>query len=951
MQHLRSVLLDEESVVLYMIKPLKRIGLKMRSTFIIYLFTLLFLLCCFPLLHAQEETLKPRVGIIPMINTEKDFQYDPICETIDDTVRLNIELLQRYLVVKTEKIDPYGEPEVLKKYAEEHRLDNLVFGKLSLGRRKEIILQMSVYDKTKDRITFTKEGEAVNIFEIFDTADLLVKDLVREFSNMHVGYGTVRVRNTGEEGNFSVYIDGQHGGDNRFEIPQVFNGKRLLEIRQNRMLGPETIYSREIWVYEDRISTASFAVPYLLEKERAELNRLEGIIRQYEDRKGEKDRVIASFNELLGLLADVSYCFRLEEERMRYRQMEVMYSLTLNRWDMEDNFFKPKQEVFDDLLVIFESAGEYLDPDAIRLKTTENANFFYNILGVHAAHDFSEGELKKGYERYETISSMAERVPITDYHLFEEEKKYIDGSVKNIIDRGTLGRLLAGLSIKKKLNRYFGFKLKASKELFQNFSNVSKKELIVLTNPSGMKVYTGEDYVGRSPIRIKRLKTDQLHVRAEDPWFHGESDVVFLNQERNFLFLRAVPTERIILNPAESTGQKSFLLSWEDMPDSESYLVQVARSDEDFRKPLFEKEDIKKSRYSFKEKLDEGVNYHFRVQAVNENKIRSVWSYGEELQNRIQWSYATGGKVWSAPVVNNEGTVFVGSEDRCLYALSPEGTTLWVFMTGGAISSAPVLGPEGSVYFGSHDRSIYALNPEGELRWTFVTGSIIQASPVLGPDGTLYAVSTDGCLYALNGDGSLKWVFQTGGRILSSPAISGENEVCVGSEDHTLYVLSSEGTLRWLFQSGGPVVTTPVVDSEGNVYFGSDDHLLYALDVEGAVRWLFQTGGKVRTNPILDREGSIYFGSEDHCVYALHHDGSTKWVFGTESEIQASLYLDSDGSIYFSDRDKKLYALLPDGGLKWKYTLLKHTASSLTQSSTGMILLGSRDKQMYALSP
>jgi len=27
------------------------------------------------LLHAQEELLKPRVGIIPMINTEKDEQY------------------------------------------------------------------------------------------------------------------------------------------------------------------------------------------------------------------------------------------------------------------------------------------------------------------------------------------------------------------------------------------------------------------------------------------------------------------------------------------------------------------------------------------------------------------------------------------------------------------------------------------------------------------------------------------------------------------------------------------------------------------------------------------------------------------------------------------------------------------------------------------------------------
>ena len=923
-------------------------GLRKMRVFI--LLFILLLLVSYVSLYAQEETLKTRVGVIPMINTEGDPQYDPICETVDDTVILNIELLNRYLILKTEKIDPYGSPGALKEYAEENRLDNLVFGKLALDRNKEIVLEMSVYDKLKNRITITKEGKAEDIFSIFDAANSLVKELVQEFSSIHMGYGAISLENVGEDGQFSVFIDGQLAGENKYDIPRVFNGKRLMEIHQNRMLGPEVIVSEELWVYEDRVTKSRFAIPYLLDKERAELQRLEAAIAQYEERKSDKERVQASFDELRRLLEDVSYCYRLADEREKYRQMEVMYSLRVNRWDMEDNFSQPKKELFDELLVIHDSRDEYLDPGAIRAKASENANFFYHVIGVNAAFDFSQGALKKGLEKYDMIADMSSYIPITDYHLFEEERKYIGSAVGKFLDRSFLMKTFTSSKVKKKLNRYFGYRLKAAKELFERFSHVSEKELVVLTNPSGMEVFADDEYMGRSPVRIKRLRGEYISVRAEDPWFLGEKVNVPLSEERNFLFLRSRVLERIDPHLAESSGQKSFRLSWEEIPEAVSYLVQVDRNEGDFTQPLFMEGGIKENSYLFKEVLEEGTGYRFRVQAVNKNKIRSVWSYGEEFENRVQWSLPTGGRVFATPTVGDDGTVYVGSDDRCLYAIDQGGSILWVFPTGGCISSAPTLGPDGTLYFGSNDRCIYALSPAGELLWCFPTGGLVQASPVLGSDGTLYAGSTDGCLYALRSDGSCKWVFQTGGRILASPSVGKREDVFIGSEDHSLYALNLDGTLKWIFNSGAAVMTSPAVNREGALFFGSDDHILYALDPHGAVRWVFPTGGKIRSSPVLGEDESIYFGSDDHCLYALNSDGSLRWIFASQGGIRSSPHVDAEGTVYFTDCDKNVYALFSDGELKWRYAMRRPVTSSPSQDDLGEILIGSRDKRLYVLS-
>jgi len=64
----------------------------------------------------------------------------------------------------------------------------------------------------------------------------------------------------------------------------------------------------------------------------------------------------------------------------------------------------------------------------------------------------------------------------------------------------------------------------------------------------------------------------------------------------------------------------------------------------------------------------------------------------------------------SSPAIGTEGTIFVGSRDRYVYAINPNGTLRWKFLTGGPISSSPAIGQGGStIYVGSENGALYAI--------------------------------------------------------------------------------------------------------------------------------------------------------------------------------------------------------------------------------------------------
>jgi len=185
--------------------------------------------------------------------------------------------------------------------------------------------------------------------------------------------------------------------------------------------------------------------------------------------------------------------------------------------------------------------------------------------------------------------------------------------------------------------------------------------------------------------------------------------------------------------------------------------------------------------------------------------------------------------------VQSSGSKVVSFYNETTKAKATAGDKLWELKTGGPVQSSPAIGADGTVYVGSNDKWLYAINGKTEVKlWEFQTGGIVRSSPAIGFDGTVYVGSDDNKLYALSGKTGVKlWEFQTGDSFIgvnSSPAISSDSTVYVGSWDKKLYAINGKsGVKLWEFQTGGNVVSSPTIGSDGTVYVGSDDNKLYAI--------------------------------------------------------------------------------------------------------------------------
>jgi hypothetical protein len=151
----------------------------------------------------------------------------------------------------------------------------------------------------------------------------------------------------------------------------------------------------------------------------------------------------------------------------------------------------------------------------------------------------------------------------------------------------------------------------------------------------------------------------------------------------------------------------------------------------------------------------------------------------------------------------------MGTQDGCLYAITPEMECAWKYATGDMINHcAPAIAPDGTIYIGSCDHCLYALTPAGRLKWKFVTGRPVAASPAIAADGTIYFGSQDTHLYALYPDGQKKWELQADSPFASSPVITVEGTVVICTQNRTVLALAEEngGAAQegWPLLAGNP---------------------------------------------------------------------------------------------------------------------------------------------------
>jgi len=220
-------------------------------------------------------------------------------------------------------------------------------------------------------------------------------------------------------------------------------------------------------------------------------------------------------------------------------------------------------------------------------------------------------------------------------------------------------------------------------------------------------------------------------------------------------------------------------------------------------------------------------------------ELYSITSEGVE-----NWRYATDGVINSSPAASSSGTIYIGSDDQHLHAVSPTGGMLWKFDTGYEVRSTPAVAPDGTVYVAHIDHVLLAISSEGELEWEYelapwwVLPDVAShyPSPAIGADGTVYigtpyqsADVRTGVLNAIWPDGTERWTTYLPGDIYSSPAIGAGGTVYVGSGEGGVYAYEADGTLRWHYFSSTGFLSSPAISADGFVYIGCADGRLYAF--------------------------------------------------------------------------------------------------------------------------
>lgn len=297
-------------------------------------------------------------------------------------------------------------------------------------------------------------------------------------------------------------------------------------------------------------------------------------------------------------------------------------------------------------------------------------------------------------------------------------------------------------------------------------------------------------------------------------------------------------------------------------------------------------------------------------------------TYGHDS---LIWHFSTEAGVFSSPT-SDDSTIYIGSNDSCLYALKKEdGKLKWKFKTNGEIKSKPLL-YKGCVIFNSTDGLIYSIDKNtAHMQWTFKTGGekkhdiwdYYLSSPVCC-QGKIFVGSGDGNVYAIEpNSGGLIWKYETDGIVHATPLVNNEG-VYIGSFDGFFYALSIHtGNLIWKFKTVGDAyfpkgeIQRGATIYKNSVIFGSRDFNIYSLNSEtGSGIWnMKEKGSWIIATPLVFND-IIYFGTSDsHRFCGLYaQNGDERWSVPLNMRVYGEA-VSYNNSIIFGCFNGKLYSL------------------------------------------
>jgi len=342
-----------------------------------------------------------------------------------------------------------------------------------------------------------------------------------------------------------------------------------------------------------------------------------------------------------------------------------------------------------------------------------------------------------------------------------------------------------------------------------------------------------------------------------------------------------------------------------------------------------------------------------------------------------KWNLTLDGEITSSPVIGPGGTIYVGSDNRSLYAISQKGSLKWKADLRGNISNSPSIGESGTIYVTLRDGSgeLCAFDEDGERLWNVTpeqddnseTQVLFEGSPVINSNKTIFISThsssgrTDGQIYAVSSDGTIKWEKEDANAV--SPLVIGPQDNLYYASSIHLNCLYPNGTKRWkkglsfpgAYRGWPSLISSPMISSDGTIYILGgvlNDRYPFAfisLRSNGNEKWVKELEGLIFVDPTLGPDGSLYYGNYSGVFNSLNENASEKWSVNLEGKLGSSPAAGSDGTVYVNTYGKgKFYAISQDGSIKWSITK-RGNFTSPAIGSDGTVYVGNEDGKLYAL--
>jgi outer membrane protein assembly factor BamB len=144
------------------------------------------------------------------------------------------------------------------------------------------------------------------------------------------------------------------------------------------------------------------------------------------------------------------------------------------------------------------------------------------------------------------------------------------------------------------------------------------------------------------------------------------------------------------------------------------------------------------------------------------------------------------------------------------------------FGTGATPAAAPTVAADGSVYVGTREGYLHALSADGSYLWGYTLKGAVTGRAAVGPSGTVL-VPTARRIYAIRADGTLLWVWSSPIRVLGDLIRDGLGRFNFASDDGRVFALSGTGALVAHVPGRVPFSVLPVALADGGIAAGRQD--------------------------------------------------------------------------------------------------------------------------------